>query len=103
MQEEAMGIAVGIDVAKEVHWVAALDEAGTLLLDRSVRNDPDDLERLVGELSALPGERTVGLDVVGGIAALLTATLLTAGERLVHVPGLAVNRARQGTAGGESK
>src|SRR2546422_984113 len=46
MQEEAMGIAVGFDVAKEVHWVAALDETGALLLDRAVRNDPDDLDRL---------------------------------------------------------
>jgi transposase len=29
--------------------------------------------------------------------------LVAAGERLVHVPGLAVNRARQGTTGGEAK
>ena len=29
--------------------------------------------------------------------------LLAAGERLVHVPGLAVNRARQGGVGGQAK
>ena len=29
--------------------------------------------------------------------------LLAAGERLVHVPGLAVNRARQGSVGGQAK
>ena len=52
---------------------------------------------------ALGGERTVGIDVVGGIASLVTAVLLDAGERVVHVPGLAVNRARQGTTGGEAK
>jgi transposase len=41
--------------------------------------------------------------VVGGIASLLTAMLAEAGFALVHVPGLAVNRARQGTTGGEHK
>jgi len=45
----------------------------------------------------------VGLDVVGGIAGLVEAMLADAGLALVHVPGLAVNRARQGTVGGEHK
>ena len=49
------------------------------------------------------GGAGVGLDVVGGIAGLAEAMLAEAGFRLVHVPGLAVNRARQGTAGGENK
>ena len=41
--------------------------------------------------------------MVGGIAGLAQAMLGAAGFRLVHVSGLAVNRARQGTPGGESK
>jgi hypothetical protein len=45
----------------------------------------------------------VGLDVVGGIAGLAAAVLAEAGFAHVHVPGLAVNRARQGTVGGENK
>ena len=45
----------------------------------------------------------IGLDVIGGIAGLAEAMLAEAGFRLVHVPGLAVNRARQGTVGGENK
>ena len=45
----------------------------------------------------------IGLDVVGGIAGLAEAMLAEAGFALVHVPGLAVNRARQGTVGGENK
>lgn len=45
----------------------------------------------------------MGLDVMGGIAGLLRATLTAAGSELVHVPGLAVNRAREGTVGAESK
>lgn len=28
-----MGISVGIDIAKEVHWATALDDAGHILLD----------------------------------------------------------------------
>ena len=61
---------------------------------------------LIDELQprcASTGRLTVGIDVVGGIASLLTAMLLDAGIDVVHVPGLAVNRARQGTTGGEHK
>ncbi|HUG01061.1 MAG TPA: IS110 family transposase, partial [Longimicrobiales bacterium] len=98
-----MRISIGIDVAKDVHWVTAIDQGAEVLLDRKLPNTPEEIERLVGELHELGGQRTVGIDVVGGIAALLSAMLLEAGEQLVHVPGLAVNRARQGTTGGENK
>jgi transposase len=101
-----MRISVGIDVAKEVHWATAVDEAGGVVLDRRVPNEPAALDALVAGLRALAGEGrevVVGLDVVGGIAGLAQALLGAAGFRLVHVSGLAVNRARQGTAGGEAK
>lgn len=94
---------VGIDVAKEVHWVCAIDPGGNVLLNRKLLNTPEDLQRLVIELQALPGPHRIGIDVLGGIASLTQAVLLQAGFDLVHVPGLAVNRARQGTVGGESK
>ena len=94
---------VGIDVAKEVHWVCAIDLQGQVLLNRKLLNTPEDLNRLVAELRALPAPLRVGIDVLGGIAALTQAVLLDAGFELVHVPGLAVNRARQGTTGGEAK
>jgi transposase len=45
----------------------------------------------------------VALDVLGGIAGLLQVMLLDAGLRVVHVSGLAVNRARRATRGGEHK
>lgn len=98
-----MRIAVGIDIAKEVHWATALNDAGEILLDRRVANTPAALAAFIAELQSLGGERTLGVDVLGGIASLVCAMLLNAGERLVHVSGLAVNRARVGTAGGESK
>jgi transposase len=100
------GVAVGIDVAKDFHWVRAIDRReGVVLLDRRVENDPASLARLVEQLDGLRerGSLKVGIDVVGGIAGLLTAMLLEAGIAVVHVSGLAVNRAREGTTGGEHK
>jgi transposase len=103
-----MQISVGIDVAKEFHWAAAVDERGAELLSRRVDNEPAAVQTLLDELEQLRLEHgavsvRVGIDVVGGIASLLTAMLTESGFPLVHVPGLAVNRARQGTTGGEHK
>ena len=98
-----MRVAIGIDVAKEVHWVTAVDDQGEIRIDRKLDNTPAAIAALIAELKTLEGEITIGLDVVGGIAGLAEAMLAAAGLRLVHVPGLAVNRARQGTRGGESK
>jgi transposase len=102
-----MDVAVGIDVAKEFHWVRAINTTNSeLRLDRRVDNQPQALAELIDELQRLAaehGELTVGIDVVGGIAGLLTAMLNDAGLPVVHVSGLAVNRARQGTVGGEHK
>lgn len=98
-----MRVSVGIDIAKEVHWVTAIDDYGEIRLDHRLDNTPAAIEALIGELRALEGEVVIGLDMVGGIAGLAAAMLAAAGFRLVHVPGLAVNRARQGTTGGESK
>lgn len=98
-----MAISVGIDIAKEVHWVCAIDPMGAVVLDRKLLNTPGDLNQLVDELRALSEPARIGIDVLGGIATLAQAVLLNAGFALLHVPGLAVNRARQGTVGGESK
>lgn len=98
-----MRISVGIDAAKEVHWATAVTQDGQVLLDRKVDNTAEDIARLGAELTALGGERLVGVDLLGGIATLLSAMLIAGGERLVHVPGLAVNRARQGGVGGQTK
>ncbi len=98
-----MRTSVGIDIAKEVHWVTAVSPDGVVLIDRKLLNTPTDLAGLVEQLAALGGTIRVGLDVVGGIAGLAEAMLAQAGFALVHVPGLAVNRARQGTVGGENK
>lgn len=98
-----MRISVGIDIAKQTHWVTAIDGHGVVHIDRKLENTPSAIAALVDELSGLDGNVCIGLDVVGGIAGLVEAMLAEAGFRLVHVPGLAVNRARQGTVGGEHK
>lgn len=98
-----MRINVGIDIAKEMHWVTALDSDGVVRIDRKLANTPAEIAGLVQELTQLGGAVRVGLDVIGGIAGLAEAMLAEAGLALVHVPGLAVNRARQGTVGGENK
>jgi transposase len=98
-----MRISVGIDIAKEIHWVTAIDADGAVQIDRKLPNTPADIATLSDELTALRGTVRIGLDVIGGIAGLAQAMLAEAGFALVHVPGIAVNRARQGTVGGENK
>ncbi|MDQ8703385.1 IS110 family transposase [Streptomyces sp. LHD-70] len=101
-----MSATAGFDIAKEFHWLTVIDDRARLLLNHRVGNDSDSITQAVGELHVIEAEHgpvTVGLDVVGGIAGLLTAMLLAEGFACVHVPGLAVNRARRGSRGGENK
>lgn len=102
-----MAVAVGIDVAKEFHW-AEIKVAGTgaVLASRRVDNTPQDIGDLITEIrsaQASHGHARVGIDILGGIATLLEAMLAEAGLMIVHIPGLAVNRARRATTGGEHK
>lgn len=102
-----MSVAVGIDVAKQFHWAEVkVSETGQVLVSRRVENTPQAIQALIDDIAAAAAEHgpaTVALDVLGGIAALAEAMLADAGLSLVHVPGLAVNRARRATTGGERK
>lgn len=98
-----MRISVGMDVAKAIHWACAIDEGGRTLLDRAVENSPEGIASFMVDLRALGGDPVIGLDVVGSFAHFLGASLLAEGFQLVHAPGIAVNRAGQGFAGGENK
>jgi transposase len=98
-----MRSSVGIDIAKEVHWATAIDHDGVVLIDRKLENTPAAIAGLIDALQQLGGTVRIGFDGVGGIAGLAEAMLAEAGFALVHGPGLAVNRARQGTVGGEHK
>ena len=98
-----MRISVGIDIAKEMHWITAIDSDGAVHIDRRLPNRPTDIAELIDELVSLGGQARVGLDVVGGIAGLAEAMLAAAGFALVHVPGLAVNRAPPGHGRGREQ
>jgi transposase len=99
-----MDVFIGIDVAKEVHWACAMDRNARVLFSHAVDNDPAAIGALIAEIEALeaPTARTA-VDMLGGAASLLCAMFAEAGLPLVHTPGLAVNRARQGMRGGERK
>jgi transposase len=98
-----MRICIGIDAAKATHWAVGIDERGRVVLDRAVENDARAIDALMAELRGLEGEVVIGLDVVGSFARFLEAMLLAESFVLVHAPGIAVNRAGQGFAGGERK
>lgn len=89
-------------MGKAFHWVCVLDGEGEEVLSRRVEASEEDLEAACSEIERLGGECAVGLDLMGGPATLLEAVLLERGEKLFHVPGIAVNRARDAYPG-ESK
>src|SRR3954454_20179129 len=100
------GVAVGIDVAKDFHWVQAVDRrASEIAFSGRVDNTPPALGAFVEQLEVLRarGPVTVVIDVVGGIASVLTAMLLDAAIEVVHVPGLAVNRPVRGPAAASTR
>jgi transposase len=94
----------GIDVGKGFHWACVLDASGEILLSRRVENDEADLLRLIDEVLALCEQAVFywAVDQPGGGAALLLALLWERDQKVVYLPGLAVDRARDAYRG-ESK
>jgi transposase len=93
---------IGIDVGKEFHWAHALDASGRKLFSHRVENDESDLLKLIEEVLCLTAEVLWAVDQPGGGAALLLALLWERDQRVVYIPGLAVDRSRE-TYRGESK
>lgn len=99
-----MDVFIGIDVAKEVHWACAMDRNARVLFSQPVDNEPGAIRALIDRIEGLEARSTrTAVYMLGGAASLLCAMLAEAGLPLVHTPGLAVNRARQGIRGGERK
>ena len=92
----------GIDAGKEFHWAHVVGIEGETLLSRKVENDEADLRKLIGEVLPLAGEITWATDQPGGTAALLLALLWERNQKVIYIPGLTVDRARE-TYRGESK
>jgi transposase len=103
MEEVLMDKAwLGLDAGKEFHWAHALDASGNELLSRRVENDEASLAALIDEVLSLAEDLVWAIDQPGGGAALLLALLWERGQRVLYVPGLAVDRARDAYRG-ESK
>jgi transposase len=92
----------GVDAGKEFHWTHVLDASGRELLSRKVENDEADILRLIDEVLSLAQEVLWAVDQPGGGAALLLALLWERNQRVLYVPGLTVDRARDAYRG-ESK
>jgi transposase len=92
----------GVDAGKEIHWAPVLAASGRKILSRGVENDEADLSLLIEETLALSEEAVWAVDQPGGSAALLLALLWERNQRVLYLPGLAVDRARDAYPG-ESK
>src|SRR3712207_3905183 len=92
----------GVDAGKEFHWAHVLDAAGRQLLSRRVENAEADILKLIDEALSLAEEDVWAVDQPGGSAALLLALLWERNQRMLYVPGLTVDRARDAYRG-ESK
>src|ERR687883_380588 len=93
---------VGIDVGKEFHWVHVLDISGRELLSRKIENDEADISKFIDKALSLAEEVLWAVDQPGGSVALLLALLWERDQRVLYVPGLTVDRARD-TYRGEFK
>jgi transposase len=92
----------GVDAGKESHWAHLLDASGRELLSRKVENDEADILKLIDEALSLAEEIVWAVDQPGGSATLLLALLWERDQRVLYVPGLTVDRARDAYRG-ESK
>jgi transposase len=89
----------GTDIGKTHHHCVVLDGEGRRLLSRRVLNDEPELLALLADILALDEDVVWAVDVADGMAALWINILLNHGQRLVYIPGLAVNRASAGYRG----
>jgi transposase len=92
----------GVDTGKGFHWAHVLDASGKELLSQKVENDEADIVRLIDEALSLAEEIVWAVAQPGGGAALLLALLWERDQKVLYVPGLTVNRARDAYRG-ESK
>ncbi len=93
---------VGIGAGKEFHWAHVLDASGREQLSRKVENDEADISQLIDEVLFLAEEVVWAVDQPGGGAALLLTLLWERDQRVLYIPGLTVDRARD-TYRGETK
>ncbi len=92
----------GIDAGKEHHHVVVIDSEGHRLLSRRVLNGESELSEVIDASLNRAGTVVWAIDLADGPAALMITLLLERGQRLLFLPGVAVNRA-SGAYRGEGK
>jgi transposase len=90
---------VGVDVAKEHHWVVAVDIDGRVLLSRRIANDEREIVQVLADASALADRLVWAIDLTTADAALLLAVLWANGQPVRYLSGRAVNHAAVGYRG----
>ena len=93
---------VGVDTGKGFHWAHVVNASGEALLSRNVDNDETDLLALIDEVLSLAETIVWASDQPGGSAAMLLALLWEREQKVIYIPGLTVDRARDAYRG-ESK
>jgi transposase len=93
---------VGVDAGKEFHWAHALDASGAKLFSRRVENDEGSLSALIDEALCVAEDLVWAIDQPGAGATLLLALLWEREQKVLYIPGLVVDRARDAYRG-ESK
>ncbi|MCW2640453.1 MAG: mobile element protein [Dactylosporangium sp.] len=74
------------------HHVAAVDDAGRLVLSQQVTNDQKEITAIVAQLGRRRGQVRWGVDLRAGPAALLLAVLLGKGADVRYVSGSVASR-----------
>jgi transposase len=90
---------IGIDAGKGHHHAVLIDRDGQRLLSRRVINDQPDLVALIDTVQDRVVDPVWAIDLASGSASLAIALLLQHGQRVVYLPGIAVNRASAGYRG----
>jgi len=82
---------LGLDVGKSDHWACALDEAGTILWNKTLPNDQAKLEELFNNLNTC-GQLLVVVDQPATIGALAVGLAQQMGIEVAYLPGLTMRR-----------
>jgi transposase len=94
---------VGVDVGKEHHWVAVVDDTGTVVLSRKLVNDEQSIRDVVAEIDQLAEQVSWTVDLTTVYAALVLTVLADAGNAVRYLAGRAVWQASVTYRGGEAK
>jgi len=83
----------GIDAGKTHHHIVVIDGEGRRLLSQRLANDEAELSQFIEVALNRADSLTWAIDLADGPAALMITLLLEHGQRLLFLPGVAVNRA----------